>query len=87
MKLTQKNLLIAFGRGRLYLRGNGPWICISKNLKINLNKTLSNYAIYLPEDMPPAHVVQEVVLPPGLELLVMCECVVEPPDTRGHVVG
>ena len=44
-------------------------------------------SICLPEDMPPAHVVQEVVLPPGLELLVMCECVVEPPDTRGHVVG
>ena len=40
-----------------------------------------------PEDMPPAHVVQEVVLSPGLELLVVSQGVVDPPDTRGHVVG
>lgn len=39
------------------------------------------------EDMPPAHVVQKVVLAPGLELLVVCQGVVQPPDTGGHVVG
>ena len=54
---------------------------------MNTNAVNPMQSICLPEDMPPAHVVQEVVLPPGLELLVMCECVVEPPDTRGHIVG
>jgi len=37
--------------------------------------------------MPPAHIVKKVVLPPGLQLLVMSEGVVQPPDTAGHIVG
>ena len=43
--------------------------------------------LWLPEDMPPAHVVQAVVLSPGFELLIVCESMVDPPDARGNIVG
>ena len=82
------NFLTDSGNGMLYLLGNGPSVLASNHLQeqnyklINVPEVLQSS----PEGIPPALVGEEIMFSRRPHALVVCESVVDPPDTSGHVV-
>ena len=77
------------GSGKLYFRGNGPFVFPSNHLKQKLlsSKFNCDFKAGLPEGVPPALVGEQVVVPGGAQGGVVGQGVVNPPDPGGHEVS